>query len=191
MLNAIPIVTEIQKSEPIQWLLFIAGVVGAIVVIAKVIVPVCRGARQFSHFIDDYNGEEARNGVPARPGVMARLASIDERLKSDEEYRTSMNTKVAVLGHELAESRKDMASVEMVVTETRIAVDEINTKVNQLESLDHNFQEHVNQSNQIIAAGKEVEAHIKETIAKVAEDLHDHINDPNLRVQNKEEASDD
>ena len=32
------------------------------------------------HFLDDYFGQPAHDGVPARPGVMARLGSVEELL---------------------------------------------------------------------------------------------------------------
>lgn len=39
-----------------------------------------RAARRVSHFLDDYAGEPARDGMPARPGFMARLASVEKSL---------------------------------------------------------------------------------------------------------------
>lgn len=38
-----------------------------------------------THFLDDYFGQPARDGVPARPGVMARLSRMDERLNGVEQ----------------------------------------------------------------------------------------------------------
>lgn len=37
-----------------------------------------RISRRTSHFLDDYFGEPARNGLAARPGVMARLQSVEQ-----------------------------------------------------------------------------------------------------------------
>lgn len=34
--------------------------------------------RQTAHFLDDWRGEPAHDGLPATPGVMARLGSIEE-----------------------------------------------------------------------------------------------------------------
>lgn len=37
--------------------------------------------RQVSHFLDDWRGQDARDGLPARPGVMARIGSVEELLE--------------------------------------------------------------------------------------------------------------
>jgi hypothetical protein len=37
-----------------------------------------RAVRRVGHFLDDYSGEPARDGMPARPGLMARLTSVEE-----------------------------------------------------------------------------------------------------------------
>lgn len=39
-----------------------------------------RITRRTNHFLDDYFGESARDGLPARPGIMARLKSVEEKL---------------------------------------------------------------------------------------------------------------
>jgi hypothetical protein len=40
-----------------------------------------RLARRTSHLLDDWGGEEARDGKPAEPGIMQRLASMEHELK--------------------------------------------------------------------------------------------------------------
>lgn len=37
-----------------------------------------RFLRRVVHFLDDYAGSPARDGLPARPGFMARLGSVEE-----------------------------------------------------------------------------------------------------------------
>ena len=39
-----------------------------------------RIVRRVTHFLDDYAGQPARDGMPAKPGLMARLASVEESL---------------------------------------------------------------------------------------------------------------
>jgi hypothetical protein len=40
-----------------------------------------RATRRVSHFLDDYSGQPARDGLPERPGFMARLASVEKSLE--------------------------------------------------------------------------------------------------------------
>lgn len=37
-----------------------------------------RFLRRVVHFLDDYAGQPARDGMPAKPGFMARLGSVEE-----------------------------------------------------------------------------------------------------------------
>lgn len=59
--------------------------VGAITTAVAGVIGLSRGAarrgRRLADFLDDWNGEPERAGVPARPGVMTRLASIEGELR--------------------------------------------------------------------------------------------------------------
>lgn len=44
----------------------------------RAIRPVFRGVQDF---LEDWNGEPARRGVPGRPGVMERLADVEDQQK--------------------------------------------------------------------------------------------------------------
>ncbi len=39
-----------------------------------------RLVRRAAHFLDDYFGEPAHDGLPAKPGVMARLGGVEQLL---------------------------------------------------------------------------------------------------------------
>lgn len=39
---------------------------------------------RMQHFLDDWFGEEARDGVPARPGVMERLDSLEQAIRESD-----------------------------------------------------------------------------------------------------------
>jgi hypothetical protein len=39
-----------------------------------------RVLRRVGHFLDDYQGQPARDGLPATPGFMARLSSVEDLL---------------------------------------------------------------------------------------------------------------
>ncbi|MBP2331230.1 hypothetical protein JOF56_011615 [Kibdelosporangium banguiense] len=63
-----------------QILLFVGGlvlVVGLFAKVWKAIRPVWRGT---GNFLEDWNGEPERPGVPAKPGVMERLRAIEQKV---------------------------------------------------------------------------------------------------------------
>lgn len=62
----------------------IAGGAAAVVTALAGAFALGRGAarrgRGLANFLEDWNGEPARKGVPARPGVMERLANVEKEL---------------------------------------------------------------------------------------------------------------
>ncbi|MFI6317267.1 hypothetical protein ACIBG8_07100 [Nonomuraea sp. NPDC050556] len=54
---------------------------GALGLLARALTSLARRLRRLSHFLDDWNGEEARPGVPFRPGFAERVALIEAELK--------------------------------------------------------------------------------------------------------------
>jgi hypothetical protein len=73
----------------VETILTVAGAIvvlggAAAVLIRYVIQPIVRGSRRVVNLLDDFLGEEARDGVDARPGVMARLATIEKATKRSE-----------------------------------------------------------------------------------------------------------
>ncbi|MFI6813288.1 hypothetical protein ACIBG7_12790 [Nonomuraea sp. NPDC050328] len=68
----------------IPWLdafVVITIVGGALALLARALTGMARRLRRLSHFLDDWNGEEARPGVPYRPGFAERVALIEAELK--------------------------------------------------------------------------------------------------------------
>lgn len=65
-------------------LITLAEVVATAVTVGGVLVAAWRAWRKFhksfNQFMEDWNGEPARPGVPEKPGVMVRLASIEKEL---------------------------------------------------------------------------------------------------------------
>ncbi|PYC83465.1 hypothetical protein C7C46_09030 [Streptomyces tateyamensis] len=64
---------------------------GAVVALAGVLALVWRGTRglrllgrRVGEVVDDWQGTDARPGVPAHPGVMVRLGAIEDRLAAVE-----------------------------------------------------------------------------------------------------------
>ena len=69
----------------------VAGICGGIAVLAAGVAglvyltrPFRRMSETVGDFLDDWNGEPARRGVPERPGVMVRLERIEGRLSTVE-----------------------------------------------------------------------------------------------------------
>lgn len=63
---------------------------GALLALAGVLTLARRGVgfvtrtlRMLREFLEDWNGEQPRPGVPGRLGVMARLQRIEDRLPTD------------------------------------------------------------------------------------------------------------
>lgn len=59
---------------------WIAAIIAAITGVFVTLKGLARVIRRTQHFLDDWFGEEARDGVPARPGVMERLEAMEAAL---------------------------------------------------------------------------------------------------------------
>jgi|SRR5690606_6239788 len=53
--------------------------------------------KRISDFLDDWNGEPERPGVPARPGVMQRLAANEEAHKITDQKLDNLCTRITSL----------------------------------------------------------------------------------------------
>lgn len=75
-----------------------------------------RVLRRVVHFLDDYAGQPARDGLPARPGLMARLQSVEELVAKVVAETTpngggSMRDEVARTARDVAEIKTEQAAV--------------------------------------------------------------------------------
>ena len=73
-----------------------------------------RVLRRIMHFLDDYFGEPAHDGLTAKPGVMARLGSVDELLAKVVAETTpngggSMRDQVARTATDVADIKREQA----------------------------------------------------------------------------------
>ncbi|MBB4915104.1 hypothetical protein [Streptosporangium saharense] len=60
----------------------IIGIVGTgVALLWKAVAGLMVKVRRLSHFLDDWNGEAARPGVPYRPGFPERVAVIEQELR--------------------------------------------------------------------------------------------------------------
>lgn len=72
--------------------------------------------RRTGHFLDDWTGEPARDGLEATPGVMARLASVEHLLAKVVAETTpngggSMRDVVARTAHDVTDIRDEQVSM--------------------------------------------------------------------------------
>lgn len=72
--------------------------------------------RRITHFLDDYAGQPARDGMPARPGFMARLASAEEALahvvaETKPNHGQSLRDMVVRTAADVAEIKTEQAAV--------------------------------------------------------------------------------
>lgn len=95
--------------------------------VVALIVAVCAGAafalrwawrilRRIIHFLDDYGGQPARDGLEARPGFMARLGSVEHLLAKVVAETTpngggSMRDEVARTARDVADIKAEQAKV--------------------------------------------------------------------------------
>lgn len=76
-----PSIHDIEATFFVNWLIVLALIITTGSIISKRIWPIMR---KLEHMLDDFNGTEARPGVPARPGIMERVESIEQRIKKLE-----------------------------------------------------------------------------------------------------------
>lgn len=72
--------------------------------------------RRVTHFLDDYAGRPAEDGLPARPGFMARLASAEESLahvvaETSPNHGTSLRDMVMRTAQDVADIKTEQAAV--------------------------------------------------------------------------------
>lgn len=75
-----------------------------------------RFLRRIIHFLDDYAGQPARDGMPARPGFMARLGSVEQLIATVVAETTpngggSMRDEVARTARDVADIKTEQAAV--------------------------------------------------------------------------------
>jgi hypothetical protein len=115
LLATAPIV--VNSLTGIQVLYTVLGIVtGIVALVAGFVKFVWPKIKRVGNFLDDWDGEPAREGVPARPGVMMRLETL--------EYD------VASISHEVhlnsGQSIKDIAQrTEQKVDDLHVRVDAI------------------------------------------------------------------
>jgi hypothetical protein len=129
------------------WLniILILGAVGAAEEAVRRIIgrPLIRTYRKFERFLDAWNGEPARDGLPARPGLITRVIAIEAQVHNNG--GSSMKDAVDRI-------EKASRTAASMATATKEALDA-----------------HVEQSRELIEQGKQSEQEIRGTIATLAD----------------------
>jgi len=94
----------------------LSAVTGAVVAVAGLLLPACRRwvaarraeAARRRAFLDDWQGEPPRPGVPARPGVMERLAQTDAHLARQDAHLARQDDELAAIQAQLRELKTHM-----------------------------------------------------------------------------------
>jgi hypothetical protein len=82
--------------------------------------------KRTTHFLDDFFGEPARDGVPAKPGVMARLGSVEDALGQVlAETRPDHGHSLRDVVHRTAE---DVAEIRVAQTSMRTRMELLETQ---------------------------------------------------------------
>lgn len=132
-MTLVPTLREVQQlaDTPGRLAAIVAGtaaVITALIVIGRTVRWVVRLLRKLGWFLDDFFGEEGREGVPARLGVMARLGGVESTAGSAAASAAS--------AAQAAQSAAEAASAaHMAIAEVRGAVATLATDVDRLNRL--------------------------------------------------------
>ncbi|RJL21121.1 hypothetical protein [Bailinhaonella thermotolerans] len=73
----------------------VAGGLALLVLLGRMVVWAWRFLRRVGHFLDDWQGEQPRPGVPARPGIPERLASVEARMAGVEARMAALEVELS------------------------------------------------------------------------------------------------
>lgn len=112
--NLPPELLALTVAQLVKWLVAIGLFVSVMVWIKKYVWPIIRKTLQF---LEDWNGESERPGVPARKGLMERLASIEYEFQpnsgaSFSDKLTKIVTEQATHIEQIQALQKDVKSIK-------------------------------------------------------------------------------
>jgi hypothetical protein len=106
---------------------WIAALVALVVALVGGVAWAARWAwrilRRIVHFLDDYGGQPARDGLPARPGLMARLGGVEEQLahvvaETSPNHGRSIRDMVIKTASDVADIKAEQAKVRETLERT-------------------------------------------------------------------------
>jgi len=91
----------VVRLSPFEILIMTGAVIAAVTGIIVFSMKIAKGLKRVVHFLDDYNGEEARPGIPERLGMSARISQLEDCVSSSREELEQLNKKVTFIEKEL------------------------------------------------------------------------------------------
>lgn len=126
--------TEVLSTtigDLVIWITFFSLLIGGVVWTRKNVAPFFHKVRLF---LEDWNGEEARPGVPRRPGMNERLTNVEKELKPNggkSVYDKVEYTAKQQVSHQVAisEIKDDISRLNDAVGLVGKTANDINDKV--------------------------------------------------------------
>jgi len=91
----------VVRLSPFEILIMTGAVIAAVTGIIVFSMKIAKGLKRIVHFLDDYNGEEARPGVPERLGMSARISQLEDCVSSSRTELGQLDKKVTFIEKEL------------------------------------------------------------------------------------------
>ncbi len=87
--------------SPFEILIMTGAILAAVTGIIVFSMKIAKGLKRIVHFLDDFNGEEARPGIPERLGMSARISQLEDCVSSSRVELEQLNKKVTFIEKEL------------------------------------------------------------------------------------------
>jgi uncharacterized coiled-coil protein SlyX len=87
--------------SPFEIIIMTGAVIAAVTGIIVFSMKIAKGLKRVVHFLDDFNGEEARPGIPERLGMSARISQLEDCVSSSRTELEQLNKKVTFIEKEL------------------------------------------------------------------------------------------
>ncbi len=89
------------RLSPFEIIIMTGAVIAAVTGIIVFSMKIAKGLKRVVHFLDDFNGEEARPGIPERLGMSARISQLEDCVSSSRIELEQLNKKVTFIEKEL------------------------------------------------------------------------------------------
>jgi hypothetical protein len=91
----------VVRLSPFEIIIMTGAVIAAVTGIIVFSMKIAKGLKRVVHFLDDFNGEEARPGIPERLGMSARISQLEDCVSSSRIELEQLNKKVTFIEKEL------------------------------------------------------------------------------------------